>query len=315
MQKVVDEKLQGTLEKRLGESFKQVSERLEQVHKGLGEMQSLANGVGDLKRVMTNVKSRGTWGEFQLSAILEQVLSPDQYEANVATKPGGSERVEFAIRLPGKDDADGAVVYLPIDAKFPSEDYQRLIDAQDAADPDGVATASKQLENAIKSCAKDISTKYLSPPHTTDFGIMFLPTEGLYAEVVRRAGLVEHCQRHCRVVVAGPTTLAAILNSLQMGFRTLAIQKRSSEVWKVLGAVKTEFGKFGDVIAKVKKKLQEAANTVDQAEPRTRVMTRELRNVEQLPADQAVAVLGLSDNGGETTADSAGEDVIDSETD
>lgn len=315
MQKIVDEKLQGTLEKRLGESFKQVSERLEQVHKGLGEMQSLANGVGDLKRVMTNVKSRGTWGEFQLSAILEQVLSPDQYEANVATKPGGSERVEFAIRLPGKDDADGAVVYLPIDAKFPSEDYQRLIDAQDAADPDGVATASKQLENAIKSCAKDISTKYLSPPHTTDFGIMFLPTEGLYAEVVRRTGLVEHCQRHCRVVVAGPTTLAAILNSLQMGFRTLAIQKRSSEVWKVLGAVKTEFGKFGDVIAKVKKKLQEAANTVDQAETRTRVMTRELRNVEQLPADQAVAVLGLSDNGDETTADSAGVDVIDSETD
>jgi DNA recombination protein RmuC len=315
MQKVVDEKLQGTLEKRLGESFKQVSDRLEQVHKGLGEMQTLANGVGDLKRVMTNVKSRGTWGEFQLSAILEQVLSPDQYEANVATKPGGNERVEFAIRLPGKDEADGTVVYLPIDAKFPSEDYQRLIDAQDAADPDAVTAASKQLENAIKSCAKDISTKYLSPPHTTDFGIMFLPTEGLYAEVVRRAGLVEHCQRHCRVVVAGPTTLAAILNSLQMGFRTLAIQKRSSEVWKVLGAVKTEFGKFGDVIGKVKKKLQEAANQVDQAETRTRVMNRQLRTVEQLPTDQAVAVLGLSGNGDETDADSTGLDVTDSDGD
>lgn len=315
MQKVVDEKLQGTLEKRLGESFKQVSERLEQVHKGLGEMQSLANGVGDLKRVMTNVKSRGTWGEFQLSAILEQILSPDQYEANVATKPGESERVEFAIRLPGKDDPDGAVVYLPIDAKFPSEDYQRLLDAQDAADPDVVAMASRQLENAIKLCAKDISTKYLSPPHTTDFGIMFLPTEGLYAEVVRRAGLVEHCQRHCRVVVAGPTTLAAILNSLQMGFRTLAIQKRSSEVWKVLGAVKTEFGKFGDVIAKVKKKLQEAANTVEQAETRTRVMTRELRTVEQLPADQAVAVLGLPVDGDESTAESVDVAMIDSKGD
>lgn len=315
MQKVVDEKLQGTLEKRLGESFKQVSERLEQVHKGLGEMQSLANGVGDLKRVMTNVKSRGTWGEFQLSAILEQVLSQDQYEANVVPKPGGSERVEFAIRLPGKDDVDGSVVYMPIDAKFPSEDYQRLIDAQDAADPDAVAAASKQLENAIKLCAKDIATKYLSPPHTTDFGIMFLPTEGLYAEVVRRTGLVEHCQRHCRVVVAGPTTLAAILNSLQMGFRTLAIQKRSSEVWKVLGAVKTEFGKFGDVIAKVKKKLQEAANTVEQAETRTRVITRELRTVEQLPADHAVAVLGLPGNGDESTADSADVAMIDSEGD
>ncbi|QNN25168.1 DNA recombination protein RmuC [Planctomycetales bacterium ZRK34] len=315
MQKVVDEKLQGTLEKRLGESFKQVSDRLEQVHKGLGEMQTLANGVGDLKRVMTNVKSRGTWGEFQLSAILEQVLSPDQYEANVATKPGGNERVEFAIRLPGKDEADGTVVYLPIDAKFPSEDYQRLIDAQDAADPDAVVAASKQLENAIKSCAKDISTKYLSPPHTTDFGIMFLPTEGLYAEVVRRAGLVEHCQRHCRVVVAGPTTLAAILNSLQMGFRTLAIQKRSSEVWKVLGAVKTEFGKFGDVIGKVKKKLQEAANQVDQAETRTRVMNRQLRTVEQLPTDQAVAVLGLSGNGDEADADSAGMEANDSDGD
>ncbi|MCB9867346.1 MAG: DNA recombination protein RmuC, partial [Phycisphaerales bacterium] len=293
MRSVVDEKLQGTLEKRLGESFKVVSERLEQVHKGLGEMQSLANGVGDLKRVMTNVKTRGTWGEFQLGAILEQILSPAQYEANVATRPDSGERVEYAIRLPGRNQDDGSVVYLPIDAKFPSEDYQRLIDAQDAADADGVAAAKKQLESSIKASARDICTKYLSPPRTTDFAIMFLPTEGLYAEVVRSVGLIEHCQREWRVVVAGPTTLAAILNSLQMGFRTLAIQQRSSEVWEILGAVKTEFGKFGQIISKVKKKLSEAANTVDEASVRTRAMNRKLKAVEALPARNAQALLGL----------------------
>jgi DNA recombination protein RmuC len=314
MRKTVDEKLHDTLEKRLGESFKQVSDRLEQVHKGLGEMQSLATGVGDLKRVMTNVKTRGTWGEYQLGAILEQVLSPEQYEQNVATK-SGSERVEFAIRLPGPDEDSSSVVYLPIDAKFPSEDYQRLLDAQEAADVDALAAAAKQLENAIKASARDICDKYIAPPATTDFGIMFLPTEGLYAEVIRRTGLVEFCQRDCRVVIAGPTTLAALLNSLQMGFRTLAIQKRSSEVWEILSAVKTEFGKFGDVLTRVKRKLEEASKTVDSAETRTRVMGKALRRVESMPSAPAAVMLGLgddsdgdvSDNGdlGTETADEA----------
>jgi DNA recombination protein RmuC len=299
MRRTVDEKLQGTLEKRLGESFKQVSERLEQVHKGLGEMQSLAAGVGDLKRVMTNVKTRGTWGEFQLGAILEQILAPEQYDANVATKTGSGERVEFAVRLPGPNEDSSTVVYLPIDAKFPAEDYPRLLDAQEAADPDALGAAAKGLETAIRGSARDICEKYISPPATTDFAVMFLPTEGLYAEVIRRTGLVEWCQRDCRVVIAGPTTLAALLNSLQMGFRTLAIQKRSSEVWELLGAVKTEFGKFGDVLGKVKKKLDEASKTVEQAETRTRVMNRALRSVEALPAAPTALLLG----GGEADAE------------
>lgn len=292
MRKTVDEKLQGTLEKRLGESFKQVSDRLEQVHKGLGEMQTLANGVGDLKRVMTNVKTRGTWGEVALGALLEQLLTPEQYEVNVAPKPNSGERVEFAVCLPGRTE-EGRVVYLPLDAKFPSESYQRLVEAQEEANSEAVALSVKQLENAVKSCAKDISGKYISPPHTTDFAIMFLPSEGLYAEVVRRTGLVEFCQRECRVVIAGPTTLAALLNSLQMGFRTLAIQKRSSEVWEVLGAVKTEFGKFGGVLQKVKKKLQEAGNTIESAEVRTRAMNRKLRSVEAMPGSEASNLLGV----------------------
>jgi len=306
MRQTVDEKLQGTLEKRLGESFKQVSERLEQVHKGLGEMQTLATGVGDLKRVMTNVKTRGTWGEYQLGAILEQILAPEQFERNVATNSGSGERVEYAIRLPGPNEDVDSVVYLPIDAKFPSEDYQRLLDAQDAADLEALNAAAKQLENAIKSCARDICQKYIAPPATTDFGIMFLPTEGLYAEVIRRTGLVEFCQREHRVVIAGPTTLAALLNSLQMGFRTLAIQKRSSEVWEILSAVKSEFGKFGDVLGKVKKKLQEASNTVESVETRTRAMGRTLRNVEALPVAPAAELLGLereSDDDGVTDGD------------
>lgn len=294
MRQTVEEKLQGTLDKRLGESFKQVSDRLEQVHKGLGEMQTLASGVGDLKRVMTNIKTRGTWGEVQLGAILEQILTPEQFDANVATRPGSNERVEYAIRLPGREEGDRRPVYLPIDAKFPAEDYQRLIDAQEAADAGRVATATRQLEQAIRHSARDIATKYLAPPHTTDFAVLFLPTEGLYAEVVRRTELVEQCQRTWRVVLAGPTTLAAILNSLQMGFRTLAIQQRSSEVWEVLGAVKSEFGKFGGVLEKVRKKLQEASNTVGDAERRTRVMNRKLREVEALPSAEGTDLLSLS---------------------
>lgn len=291
MRQTVDEKLQSTLDKRLGESFKLVSERLEQVHKGLGEMQNLASGVGDLRRVLTNVKARGTWGEFQLANLLEQVLTPDQYAANVATKPGSDERVEFAIRLPGPDDQVGEVVWLPIDAKFPKENYERLVDASEKADPGAVEAAVRQLELSIKGFAKVIQEKYLSPPSTTDFGIMFLPTEGLYAEVLRRPGLADSLQRDYRVVVTGPTTLAALLNSLQMGFRTLAITKRSSEVWKVLGAVKTEFGKFGDVLGSVKKRLDQASSTIDQASVRTRAIERKLRDIEELPTAYAKAML------------------------
>ncbi len=282
MRATVDEKLQSTLEKRLSESFTQVSERLEQVHRGLGEMQVLANGVGDLKKVLSNVKMRGTWGEIQLGNLLEQVLTRDQFECNVAVKPGDNERVEFAIKLPGHDE-EQAQVWLPIDAKFPQEDYARLVDAQEIGDLQGIEAASKGLEMAVRASAAMICSKYIAPPHTTDFAIMFLPTEGLYAEVVRRTGLVEVLQRDCRVIIAGPTTLAALLNSLQMGFRTLAIQKRSSEVWAVLGAVKTEFGKYADVLDKVKKKLQEASNTVESASTRTRVIERNLRRVETLP--------------------------------
>lgn len=292
MRRTVDERLQGTLEKRLGESFRLVSERLELVHKGLGEMQSLASGVGDLKRVMSNVKTRGTWGEIQLGSLLEQILSPDQYEKNVRTRPGSSAHVEYAIRFPGSGE-DGGYVYLPIDAKFPVEDYQRLIEAQDHADPVAAESAGKQLEARVRASARDIADKYVAPPQTTDFAVLFLPTEGLYAEVIRRTDLVELLQRESRVVIAGPTTLAALLNSLQMGFRTLAIQKRSSEVWEVLGAVKAEFSKFGDVMVKVQKKLAEAGSVIEQAQTRTRVIERKLKQVEAMPGQEAEKLLGV----------------------
>ncbi|CAN5245798.1 DNA recombination protein RmuC [soil metagenome] len=289
MRATVDEKLHATLEQRLGESFKQVAERLEQVHKGLGEMQNLARDVGSLNRVLTNVKTRGIFGEVQLAGLLEQVFTPEQYASNVATVPGSNERVEFAIRLPGQRD-DGEPLWLPIDAKFPREDYERLLEAQDRADVAGVETSGKAIEMRLRAEAKTIREKYIAPPHTTDFGILFVPTEGLYAEALRRPGLVEALQREHKVMLTGPTTLLATLTSLQMGFRTLVLQKRSAEVWEVLGAVKTEFSKFGDVLAKTKKKLDEASNTIGQAETRTRAMTRTLKNVEALP-DEATAKL------------------------
>lgn len=292
MRRTVDEKLQGTLEKRLGESFKLVSDRLEQVHKGLGEMQALAIGVGDLKKVLTNVKTRGTWGEIQLGNLLEQVLTADQYAQNVQTKQNSSDRVEFAIKLPGRD-GDGNPVWLPIDAKFPKEDYERLMEAAERADAAGVEDAAKQLEARIKLDAKNIRDKYLDPPNTTDFGILFLPTEGLYAEVLRRPGLMEVLQREFRVVIASPSTLWAYLNSLQMGFRTLAIQKRSSEVWTLLGAVKTEFGKFGEAIEKVQKKIQEAGNAIDSAASKTKTIQRKLKDVQELPASDAAKLIPL----------------------
>lgn len=293
MRQTVDEKLQGTLEKRLGESFKQVSERLELVHKGLGEMQSLATGVGDLKKVLTNVKTRGTWGEVQLGTLLEQVLNPDQFATNVATK-GGAERVEFAVKLPGQGSDKDETVWLPIDAKFPVEDYQRLIEAQERADVEGVEVAGKQLESRVKACANDISGKYLNPPDTTDFGILFLPIEGLFAEVIRRTGLTESIQRECRVVIAGPTTLWSILNSLQMGFRTLAIQKRSSEVWNLLAAVKTEWTKYGDVLDAVQKKLHQASDTIEKAKMRSRAVGRKLKDVQELPASEVSALIPVT---------------------
>jgi DNA recombination protein RmuC len=291
MRATVDEKLQGTLEKRLGESFQLVSERLEQVHKGLGEMQSLATGVGDLKRVLTNVKSRGGWGEVQLGMLLEDMLTSEQYAANVAVQPGSGERVEYAVRLPGK--SEGAEVWLPIDAKFPHEDYDRLLVAQDSGLPDEVERAAQALERAVKLQAKTISAKYVHPPHSTDFAIMYLPTEGLFAEVIRRPGLVTELQQTQRVMVTGPTTLAAILNSLQMGFRSVAIEKRSSEVWKVLGAAKTEFGKYGAFIEKVSKQLATAQNTLEDAGKRTRAVERKLRDVETLDAPEADALLAM----------------------
>ena len=286
MRAVVDEKLQLTLETRIGESFKQVSERLEQVYKGLGEMRSLAAGVGDLKKVLTNVKTRGIWGEIQLGNILEQILTQDQYEVNVATKKNSDDRVEFAVKLPGKGVDKEQIIWMPIDSKFPQEDYQRLLDAQEGADKELVERSSKNLEMCIKAEAKKIKEKYLDPPNTTDFGIMFLPVEGLYAEVLRRPGLSDFLQREYRITVTGPTTLAALLNSLHMGFRTLAVEKRSSEVWELLGRVKTEFGKFGNMLAKTKKKLQEAANTIDQAEVRTRVIEGKLKKVQELPVQE-----------------------------
>lgn len=297
IRQTVDEKLHATLEQRLGQSFKLVSDRLEQVHRGLGEMQTLAAGVGDLKRVLTNVKSRGTWGEVQLSALLEQLLTADQFSANVATVPGSNERVDFAIRLPGR--GDGAVVWLPIDAKFPIEDYQRLLDAQDKADPVASEEAAKAIEQRLKNEARSIHEKYVSPPDTTDFALLYLPIEGLYAEALRRPGLAETLQREWRVSLSGPTTLAAMLNSLQMGFRTLAIEQRSAEVWAVLGAVKTEFGKFGEALAQTKKKLDEASNSISKAETRTRQLSRKLKSVEALPAGDAEQLIGVVDLDGE----------------
>lgn len=294
MRATVDEKLQNTLDKRLGDSFRQVSDRLEQVHKGLGEMQTLAAGVGDLKKMLTNVKVRGAWGEIQLEALLDQILSPDQYSRNVRSDESSGEVVEFAIRLPGRGDGDESPVWLPIDAKFPMEDYTRLLEAQEKADATAADIASKALASRIRSCARDICEKYLRPPRTTDFGIMFLPAEGLYAEAARRAGLIESIQRDYRVVIAGPTTFAALLNSLQMGFRTLAIQKRSSEVWKLLGAVKTQFGKFGDVLDGVRKRLEQASSSMDGAAKRSRAIERQLRSVQELPPDEAGMLLGES---------------------
>jgi DNA recombination protein RmuC len=292
MRRTVDEKLHDTLEKRLGESFERVSRRLEDVAKGLGEMQQLATGVGDLKNVLTNVKSRGTWGEFQLGALLAEILTPEQYAANVKTNPRSDERVEFAVRLPGRSDEAGPV-WLPVDAKFPKEDYERLQAAADRADKEAVETALRGLERRIKDSAKDIHDKYLAPPFTTDFGILFLPTEGLYAEVLRRPGLVDDLQRTYRVSVAGPTTLTALLNSLQMGFRTLAIEKRSSEVWRVLGAVKGEFLKFGEVFERVQRKIEDADKILKSAEVRTRAMNRKLRSVEALPEAEGLRQLEL----------------------
>ncbi len=293
MRKTVDEKLQSTLEKRIGESFKRVSEHLEAVHKGLGEMKNLANGVGDLKKVLTNVKTRGTWGEVQLGNILEQIMTQDQYGTNVATRPGSSERVEYAVKLPGPEDDPDVCVWLPIDAKFPQEDYLRLVEASEAGDVDAVNQATAALRGAVLSSAKDIRDKYIDPPNTTDFAIMFLPTEGLYAEVLRQTGMVEQLQREMRIVAAGPTTLAAILSSLRMGFRTLAIEKRSSEVWQVLRAVKTEFGKFGDVLTRLGKQLDTAKRTVEQTGVRTRAMEKKLRGVETLPGSDATRLLEL----------------------
>lgn len=286
IRQTVDEQLHATLERRLGQSFQLVSERLEQVQKGLGEMQSLAAGVGDLKRVLTNVKTRGIWGEIQLGQLLEQILTPDQYEINVATKMNSSDRVEFALRLPGRE--QGSWLWLPIDAKFPLEDYQRLLEAQERGEAAQAQEAAKQLELRLKGEAKSIREKYLDPPHTTDFAILYLPVEGLYAEVLRRPGLYECLLREYRLVVAGPTTLAALLNSLQLGFRTLAIERRSAEVWQLLGSVKTEFGKFGELLEKTQKKLQEASNSIENAARKSRTIERKLKDVEALPAEDAV---------------------------
>ena len=306
MRATVDEKLHATLETRLGESFKQVADRLEQVHKGLGEMQTLARDVGSLNRVLSNVKTRGVFGEVQLAGLLEQVFTPEQYATNVATVPGSNERVEFAIRLPGRDatDRDAPPLWLPIDAKFPREDYERLLDAHERADAVAMEVYAKAIETRLRLEARSIRDKYVAPPHTTDFAILFLPTEGLYAEALRRPGLSEALQREYKVMLAGPTTLLATLNSLQMGFRTLALERRSAEVWDVLGAVKTEFSKFGEVLAKTKKKLEEAGNTIDQAEVRTRAMVRQLRSVEAMPEGRTAELLpGLASAADEESKD------------
>jgi len=283
MRATVDEKLQGTLEKRLGESFKLVSDRLEQVHQGLGAMQQLASDVGGLQRVLTNVKTRGGWSEWQLGILLDEMLTPEQFAKNIKMRDDTDERVEFAIKLPG--DENGAPVWLPIDAKFPMEHYDRLAAAQEKGDPAAVETAIKTLETQLKRCAKDICEKYINPPKTTDFALLFLPSEGLYAEAIRRVGLVQNVQRDCRVTFVGPTTLAALLNSLQMGFRTLAIQKRSSEVWKKLAEVKTEFGKFGEALSAVKEKIEQASRKMEDVDVRSRVITKKLRDVEELPSN------------------------------
>ena len=302
MRKTVDEKLHATLEQRLGDSFRLVSERLELVHKGLGEMQTLAAGVGDLKKVLTNVKTRGTWGEVQLEALLDQILTADQFDKNVATRPRSNERVEFAIRLPGQGGSadERRPVWLPIDAKFPVEDYQRLVDAQERADSAALEAAAKALEVRLRDEARKIRDKYVEPPYTTDFAVLYLPTEGLYAEALRRPGLAESLQREYRVTLAGPTTLAALLNSLQMGFRTLAIEQRSSEVWSVLGAVKTEFGKFGEALESTRKKLEQATKSIESAGVRTRQIERKLKGVEALPVNEALVRLGaLEEIGGD----------------
>ncbi len=288
MRETVEEKLQSTLEARLGESFRMVSDRLEQVHKGLGEMQALAAGVGDLKRMLTNVKSRGTYGEVQLAALLEQVLLADQYARNIATRPNSTERVEFAVRMPGRD---GSPCWLPIDAKFPVEDYDRLLGAVEVGDAVALDVAGKALERGIKVQARMIREKYVESPHTTDFAIMFLPTEGLFAEVLRRPGLADYLHRECRTVIAGPTTLFAMLNSLQMGFRTLALERRSAEVWQVLGAVKTEFGKFGEVLSTLHRQLLTASDTIDTAQRRSTQMSKALKSVEALPPEEAAQLL------------------------
>jgi DNA recombination protein RmuC len=303
MRATVDEKLHDTLEKRLGESFKLVSERLELVQRGLGEMQTLAIGVGDLKKVLTNVKTRGTFGEVQLASLLEQILSPGQYDSNVETRAGSGQRVEFALKLPGRDGTQDGLVWLPLDAKFPQEDYLRLVEAQESGDIVAAADASRQLDRAVREMGRNIRDKYLDPPHTTDFGVMFLPTEGLYAEVLRLPALFDVLQREFKVMVAGPTTLAALLNSLQMGFRTLAIEKRSAEVWTLLGAVRTEFSKFGAVLDKTRKKLLEAGNHIDQAATRTRVIERKLRDVQELPHSVADNLLETEPFDSEDEAD------------
>ena len=286
MRHTVDEKLHSTLEKRLGESFKIVSDRLEAVREGLGEMKNLAVGVGDLKKVLTNVKTRGTWGEIQLENLIDQVLTPDQYAKNIATKKSSSERVEFAIKMPGRSENKDGICWLPIDAKFPMEDYQRLLNAQEQADVNLIEEASKALENRIKNEAKTIFEKYIDPPNTTDVALLFLPVEGLFAEILRRPGLFEKLQNEFKIIVTGPTTLTAILNSLQMGFRTLAIEKRSSEVWSLLGAVKTEFGKFGEVLDKTQEKLRQASDTIDSAKTRTRAIERKLKDVQETPESE-----------------------------
>jgi DNA recombination protein RmuC len=307
MRRVVDEKLQATVERRFNESFKMISSQLEQVHKGLGEMQTLASGVGDLKKVLTNVKTRGTLGEIQLGAILEQILSREQYERNAVIKHGSLERVEYAVKLPGRDDGDKSLL-LPIDSKFPTEDYQRLLDAYDniaAMNPKDVESLSKQFENSVRKNARDIRDKYIDPPATTDFAIMFVPSEGLYAEILRRAGLFEALQRDFKVTVVGPANLSAFLSSLHMGFRTLAIERRSSEVWEILGAVKTHFGAFGEALDRTKKKLQEAANAIDKAGAKSRAIERKLRNVQELPRGETEELFGV-----EEEADAVEDDGI-----
>jgi len=295
MRRTVDEKLQTTLETRLGESFRQVAERLEQVHQGLGQMKTLAQGVGDLQRVLSNVKTRGIFGEVQLEALLEQVLTPEQYGKQVETKPRSNQRVDFAVRFPGRS-ADGSPVWLPIDAKFPRDDYERLLDAHERADAAGVDSAGRALEVRIREEAKSICESYLCPPHTTDFAILFLPIESLYAEVLRRPGLMDKVQRDYRVTLAGPTTLLAMLNSLHMGFRTLALEQQASEVWKVLGAVKTEFERYGKWVEAIREQVHKAADTLDKADTRTKMMRRALKDIEALPETQAQALLPLAED-------------------